>query len=112
MGRRGEDLAAALLQARGMRIIERNWRCRYGEIDIIAEDVGGEVVFCEVKCRAGRGFGDPLESITTDKLGRLRCLCGRWLAEHPTTADIRLDAIGIILRRGYLPDIMHVRGIG
>lgn len=102
----------ATLEAGGMRILERNWRCRHGEIDIIAEDSGGEVVFCEVKCRTGTGFGEPLEAITAAKLLRLRTLCGAWLAEHPIHGSIRLDAVGIVLRRGFVPQITHVRGIG
>ena len=77
LGARGEDLAVAELERQGMTILARNWRCRLGEIDIVAaEVVGGRttVVFCEVKCRSGLGFGDPLEAITWKKLRTLRSL--------------------------------------
>jgi putative endonuclease len=64
VGVRGEDLAVAELSRQGMQILARNWRCRLGEIDIVALETTGDrstVVFCEVKCRTGLGFGAPLE---------------------------------------------------
>ena len=73
LGARGEDLAVAELRRQGMEVLARNWRCRLGEIDVIASEVVGgrrTVVFCEVKCRSGLGFGDPLEAITWAKLRR------------------------------------------
>lgn len=116
VGHRGEDLAVAELERRGMRVLARNWRCRLGEIDIIAVEGEGTrqtIVFCEVKCRSGLGFGDPLEAITYSKLRRLRQLSAEWLAEHgPPAAGIRLDAIGVLLRSGAEPVVNHVRGIG
>ncbi|MGY4721017.1 YraN family protein [Naumannella huperziae] len=113
LGRHGEDLAAELLQASGFVVLERNWRCVAGEVDIIARDVAADaVVFCEVKARRGLGFGDPLESITADKLRRLRRLAGHWLAAHDAgPTRIRLDAIGVLLG-GPRPRLRHVRGIG
>lgn len=116
VGHRGEDLAVAELERRGMRVLERNWRCRLGEIDIIAVEEEGQsrtIVFCEVKCRSGLGYGDPLEAITYAKLRRLRQLSAEWLAEHgPPAAGIRLDAVGVLLRSGAEPVVNHVRGIG
>lgn len=116
VGHRGEDLAAAALQAEGMQVLQRNWRCSTGEIDIVASEGDGAdrtIVFCEVKCRTGLGFGDPLEAITYEKLRRLRQLSAEWLAtnELPPTG-IRLDAIGVLLRPGTVPLVNHVRGIG
>jgi putative endonuclease len=116
VGDRGEDLAVAELQRQGMEIVARNWRCRAGEIDVIAvETLRGQrtVVFCEVKCRSGLGFGGPLEAITYAKLRRLRQLAAEWLAveqQHPDA--IRLDAIGVVAIPGTAPELTHVRGIG
>ncbi len=115
LGRIGEDLAAGYLAEQGFEVLERNWRCRSGEIDVIAtEHRSGRstIVFCEVKTRAGLGYGDPLEAITAAKGRRLRKLAGEWLAEAGTRAqDVRIDAIGVVVRRGEVPRITHVRGI-
>ena len=116
LGARGEDLAVAELERQGMTILARNWRCRLGEIDIVAaEVVGGRttVVFCEVKCRSGLGFGDPLEAITWKKLRTLRSLAAEWMAGHRMAAHaIRLDAVGVVLRRGEAAQLTHVRAVG
>lgn len=114
LGRRGEDLAAEVLGEDGFLIVERNWRCAVGEIDIIARDThAGALVFCEVKCRSGRGYGAPLEAITYAKLTRLRQLVGEWLAAHPGRHEkVRLDAIGILWPPGGPPEVTHVRGVG
>ena len=116
LGVRGEDLAVAELQRQGMEVLARNWRCRLGEIDVIAREVvdgRATVVFCEVKCRSGLGFGDPLEAITWAKLRRLRSLAAEWLRVHEVSAaSIRLDAIGVLLVRGQPPRVTHVRAVG
>ncbi|CAA9305150.1 MAG: hypothetical protein AVDCRST_MAG61-1268 [uncultured Friedmanniella sp.] len=116
LGVRGEDLAVAELQRQGMEVLARNWRCRLGEIDVIAREVvdgRATVVFCEVKCRSGLGFGDPLEAITWAKLRRLRSLAAEWLRVHQVSpASIRLDAIGVLLVRGQAPRVTHVRAVG
>jgi putative endonuclease len=116
IGARGEDLAVAELQRQGMDVLARNWRCAVGEIDVVAvETANGRqtLVFCEVKCRTGLGFGAPLESITYAKLRKLRQLAAQWLATEQAHADgIRIDAIGVVLRPGAPPELTHVRGIG
>lgn len=116
VGAQGEALAATALEAQGMQVLARNWRCKAGEIDIIAlETVDGRrtVVFCEVKSRTGLGFGSPLEAITYAKLRKLRQLSAHWLATEDVHADdIRLDAIGVVLIRGHVPELTHVRAIG
>lgn len=128
VGHRGEDLAVAELEALGWQVLARNWRCRAGELDIIARDPTGDqptVVFCEVKCRTGLGYGDPLESITWAKLRKLRQLAAEWLAaeegqaatalagqQHHRSAGVRIDAIGVTLLPGREPRLTHVRGIG
>ena len=116
VGRRGEDLACAELERQGLTVLARNWRCPRGEIDIVAADYsdrGVTLVFCEVKCRSGLGFGHPLEAITHAKLRTLRQLAAQWMRENRVTARfIRVDAIGVILLPGQEPALTHVRAVG
>ena len=116
IGVRGEDLACAELERQGMRVLERNWRCRLGEIDIVAAEAGERgvtLVFCEVKCRSGLGFGHPLEAITYTKMRTLRQLAAVWMREHRMQASsIRVDAIGVVLQPGLEPSLTHVRAVG
>jgi putative endonuclease len=116
IGVRGEELACAELERQGMRILERNWRCRLGEIDIVAAEAdatGLTLVFCEVKCRSGLGFGHPLEAITYTKMRTLRQLAAVWMREHRMKASsIRLDAIGVVLVPGQEPSLTHRRAVG
>lgn len=112
-GVRGEDVAEAHLASHGLVVIDRNWRCRHGELDLVAlED--GTLVFCEVKLRTGLGFGDPLEALTFAKVRRLRRLVAAWLAAHPDRRErsVRLDALGVLAEPGRAPLVRHVRGIG
>ncbi|WP_327102191.1 YraN family protein [Nonomuraea glycinis] len=109
LGRHGEQLAAAYLQAEGMTIIERNWRCRYGEIDIIAED-GPSLVVVEVKTRSSSSHGTALESVRPAKVARLRVLAARWLAGQPRVfAGVRVDVIALERFAGDF-SLRHVRG--
>jgi len=111
LGRDGEDAAAGYLEQRGMQVVARNWRCRYGEIDIIARE-GAVLVFCEVKTRRGTGYGVPLSAITAAKLARMRRLAGLWLAEHEGhRGPIRIDAVGLVRHADGRFDIDHVRGV-
>jgi putative endonuclease len=116
IGRRGEDLACAELELQGLEVLARNWRCRLGEIDIIAVergDPGPTLVFCEVKCRSGLAFGHPLEAITYTKLRNLRQLAAQWMREHRyATSRIRIDAIGVVLQPGREPSLTHVKAVG
>jgi putative endonuclease len=70
LGVRAEDLCAELLRRAGLRVVARNWRCRHGEIDLVAEE-GGTLVFAEVRFRSGEGFGGAAESVTAAKHARL-----------------------------------------
>ena len=100
LGSRGEALAARYLQHAGYSILDRNWRCPQGEIDLVARD-GPELVFVEVKTRSSLAFGHPLEAITATKLARLRRLAAAWCEAHPGRHDsIRIDAVGIIIPAG------------
>ena len=95
LGQRGEDAAAAYLARSGMTVIERNWRCKSGEIDIIALD-GDVVVLCEVKTRRGTAKGTPEESITPTKQRKYERLARAYIA-HADLADVevRFDVISI-----------------
>ena len=115
IGRRGEELACAELERQGLKIVDRNWRCPLGEIDIVAAEVteaGTTLVFCEVKTRSGLGFGHPLEAITYAKMRTLRQLAAQWTREHQISATlIRVDAIGVVLKRGKEPELVHVKAV-
>lgn len=111
----GEELAAQYLTGLGWQVLDRNWRCPAGELDIVALAPGREpvVVFCEVKCRRGLGFGPPLEGITAAKVAKLREVALHWLRAQPTpVAHIRFDGLGVLLGRDAPPVITHVSGIG
>jgi putative endonuclease len=105
LGDAGEDLAASWYASRGYELLDRNWRCREGELDLV---VGADrlVVFCEVKTRRGDAFGAPFEAVTGTKQRRLRGLALRWLDAHPGSgAELRFDVVSIVSRRGRAPEI-------
>lgn len=111
VGQYGEQLAAEHLAKAGFTILERNWRCELGEIDIVARD-GDALVVCEVKTRRGLGYGSPLESITYRKLSKLRQLLGRWLQQHSVRpAEVRIDVVAVLVPRNGAPTVEHVRGV-
>lgn len=103
VGRIGEDLAADFVQSLGWRILDRNWRTRYGEIDLIAAD-GTTLVIVEVKTRASRTYTDPVAAVTATKLRRMRLLARQWLAAQPDGAPwwdvIRFDVVSVQLDLG------------
>lgn len=84
-GARAEDLCAGVLKAAGLRLIERNWRCRLGEIDLIAED-RGTVVFAEVRMRSSASFGGAAESVTAAKRSRVLAAARLYLTRRPGAA--------------------------
>jgi putative endonuclease len=91
-GQAGEDIAAEFLGREGLAILHRNFRCRFGEIDLIARD-GDTIVFVEVRMRGRGDFGGAAESITARKRGRLIKAAGFYLAGQPRTPRCRFDAI-------------------
>ena len=95
LGRLGERLAADALEKRGYRILEQNFRCRYGEIDLVAED-GQDLVFVEVKTRRGTLYGRPEEAITSHKARKLQEVAGYYLDLHqlPDCAW-RIDVVAV-----------------
>lgn len=110
LGAFGERVAAAHLEAKGYRIRARNFRCREGEIDIVAED-GDCLVFVEVRTRRGDAFGTPAESVTAAKERRLLTVAKAYLQEHPDVpANQRIDVVGVELSRGRLQAVQHIEG--
>jgi putative endonuclease len=110
LGRFGEQVAAEHLERAGLTILDRNWRCPEGEIDIVASD-GDILVVCEVKTRSGLAYGDPAEAVVAAKSARLRRLALRWLAAHHLSwRELRFDVITVLRRRQDKPLVRHVRG--
>ena len=110
LGAYGERVAARVLTDAGMQVLDRNWRCRAGELDLVARD-GAALVFCEVKTRSGTGFGHAVEAVTPDKQRRLRLLARSWLAAHEEHApDLRFDVVGVTVPAGGRPRVLHLRG--
>ena len=111
LGRYGEDVAARHLITDGFVVLERNWRCDIGELDIVARD-GRVLVVCEVKTRRSTSHGSPFEAVTQRKLHRIERLGLRWMQEHgvrPST--MRVDVVSV-LRPATGPTVVeHVRGL-
>ncbi|MFL0578485.1 YraN family protein [Dietzia sp. 179-F 9C3 NHS] len=98
-GRLGEAYAAELLGARGCEVLDRNWHCPRGELDLVVRDGEGRTRFVEVRTRTGSGFGTPAESVTTEKLRRVRMLAREWLAAHPGGwRQVCFDVVSVDLR--------------
>lgn len=113
LGRAGEERAATHLIEHGYRILDRNWRCRDGEIDIVAEHRGW-VVIVEVKTRRGEGFGHPFDAITAQKLTRLNRLAIAWAVAHPVQGarrPLRVDAISVLGPDPATAAVEHIAGL-
>ena len=95
LGVAGEDAVARWYEGAGYDVLDRNWRVRDGEIDLVASR-GDTLVFCEVKTRASTRFGTPFEAVTPSKQRRLRNLALRWLTEHEThRRTMRFDVASV-----------------
>ena len=107
-------MAAEHLTRLGLLVLGRNWRCRYGELDLIACDRARRtVVFVEVKTRTSDGYGGLAQAVTESKARRLRRLAGLWLAgQDERWAVIRIDVIGVRIGRRRVPELTHLKGIG
>jgi putative endonuclease len=112
LGRSGEQAAAEYLESCGLRILDRNWRCADGEIDIVAVERQALVV-CEVKSRTGTSYGSPLEAVSRAKRARLRRLAILWLNAHGVRFDqVRIDVVGLVYEGTGAFTIEHIRGVG
>lgn len=113
LGALGEQVAAEHLQGLGWQILQRNWRSRYGELDLIAVDCERTLVFVEVKTRTGDGYGGIEHAVTLRKVGRIRRLAGLWLAgQDRGWSSLRIDVVGVRLGRCSTPEVKHLRGVG
>jgi putative endonuclease len=111
VGAYGERVAARILADAGMRIIDRNWRCRTGEIDLVALD-GATVVFCEVKTRRSGRFGEPVNAVVPGKARRLRRLAAEWLGAAGVRADeVRFDVVSVLAPLRGAAEVEHLRGV-
>ena len=112
LGRSGEQAAARHLQRLGFDVLERNYRTRWGELDLIAFD-GRTLVFCEVKTRRC-GSGQPFDALRAGKQRRVRTMAMRWLTERsdrPRAPELRFDAIGVTVDgHGQLVAVEHLEG--
>ncbi|MDB1089656.1 YraN family protein [Streptomyces sp. ACA25] len=120
LGRYGEEVAARRLREQGMTVLERNWRCRAGEIDIVARDRGPRttLVVCEVKTRRAGGPQHPMAAVSPRKAQRLRRLAEQWLSEcwlpvhgGPPPGGLRIDLVGVLLPHRGAPLVEHARGV-
>ena len=114
IGALGEQLAVDHLISLGLRVLTRNWRCRYGELDVIAADLASRiVVFVEVAGQGSFAAAARAQAVTPDKVRRLRRLAGLWLAgQEGRWAAVRIDVIGVRIGRRPVPEITHLQGVG
>ncbi|HZJ27059.1 MAG TPA: YraN family protein [Acidimicrobiia bacterium] len=102
LGARGEDATARRYEADGYEVLDRNWRCRDGELDLVVSR-DRVLVFCEVKTRSSDRFGAPVEAVTRDKRRRIRRLAARWLDEHQLVVrELRFDVASVLATGGQL----------
>lgn len=112
LGRFGEEIAALHLGQDGMTVIDRNWRCQQGELDLIAREKRGTVVFCEVKTRRTERHGTPFEAVNEAKARRIRRLAAEWLREHPGSGErLRFDVIGVVVPADGPVQLRHRREV-
>ncbi len=112
LGAYGERVAARHLGELGMVVLDRNWRCPVGELDLVLRD-REVLVFCEVKTRRGEARGHPLQAVDVIKVQRLRRLAALWIEEHEVVVEhVRIDAVGVTAPRSGPATVVHSRGIG
>ncbi len=113
LGRAGEERAAEYLRAQGDDILDCNWRCPLGEIDIVARS-GPVICIVEVKTRSGLGFGHPFEAVDERKRRRLWRLAAAWAVAHPDEArgrELRIDILAIVGPEPASGTIEHLRDL-
>jgi putative endonuclease len=110
LGKRGEDLAAEYLTGTGLVVLSRNWRCREGEVDLVATD-GERLVVCEVKTRSGTGYGEPSEGVTPAKAARIRRVTAEWLRTYRVSwCEIRFDVLAVLCPPDGPCTVEHLQG--
>lgn len=101
LGAKGEELVAQFIKTQGYEVIEKNWRIKEGEIDIVAIDPSGKITFIEVKTRSNENYGHPLESISPSKAYRLQRLALAWLVMHGKFgSDYAIDCASVLINNG------------
>lgn len=112
VGAYGERVAERYLGELGMAVLERNWRCSEGELDLVLRD-GDVLVACEVKTRSSDAYGSPHEAVADEKLSRLQRLAERWAAERlgATPPAIRIDLVAVRASGRGAAHVEHVRGL-
>jgi putative endonuclease len=100
LGQAGEDAVGKFLINQGIQILDRNWRSKTGEIDLIAIDKSGIVRFIEVKTRSSLRFGDPLESINKLKAVRLQKLAREWMFQNKIAENFQIDCASVLVNQG------------
>ena len=107
LGRRGEDEAVRYLEGRGLVVLSRNWRCRDGELDVVATD-SDRLVVCEVKTRSGTRYGAPAEAVTSRKAATIRRVTHAWLAAHHVRwCEVRFDVVAVLVEPGRPITLQH-----
>ena len=110
LGKRGEDVAAEYLGRTGLVVLSRNWRCRGGELDLVATD-GERLIICEVKTRSGTGYGEPAEGVMPAKAARIRHVAAAWLQTHLVGwCEIRFDVVAVLCPPDGPVTVEHLRG--
>lgn len=113
LGEAGENLAVGFLESQKYRVIDRNWRCKAGEVDIVALSPERRLSFVEVKTRSSHRYGTPAEAITYSKLSRMRRVMGAWFETHeaPAHYGTSLDLVGVDWNGEGNPVITHRKGL-
>lgn len=111
LGAYGEQVAVDHLRSQGLVILDRNWTCRYGEVDIVARD-DATLVVCEVKTRTGDRYGSPLEAVGPQKAARLRRLAAHWLEVHGLhPPSVRIDVVSVLVPARGAPQVERITGV-
>ena len=111
LGKWGEDLAVAHLQGKDYTIIERDWKSGHRDIDIIAKDETGTIVFVEVKTRRNRVFGEPEDAIDYKKMQSLQQAINHYVKFRRINSEVRFDIISIVGTIGSEPSINHIKDV-
>ena len=111
LGRRGEALAADYLLDHGHRVLDRNWRCDLGELDLVTA-IDHWIIAVEVKTRSSTAEGHPFEAVDARKLARLHRLGTRWCADHRVSVGrLRIDVVGVLLPKLGASVVEHLEGV-